>query len=96
MPVSGREEQADGPLVLQGLAEVYVWTGEKERAMEIMEKLVCFPGYVAYGYLLRDPIWDPLRGDPRFEKNAHFARAKRNSFQVALRCSRAAASTRFR
>jgi hypothetical protein len=55
-----------------------------------------FPDYVAYGYLLGDPIWDPLRGDPRFEKNAHFARAKRNSFQVALRCRRAAASTRFR
>jgi TolB-like protein/predicted Ser/Thr protein kinase len=66
MPIS--KDAYDGPLVLQGLAQVYVWTGEKERAMEIMEKLVRFPGYVAYGYLLRDPIWDPLRGDPRFEK----------------------------
>jgi len=25
----GRKEQADGPLVLQGLAQVYVWTGER-------------------------------------------------------------------
>jgi hypothetical protein len=58
----------DGPLVLQGLAQVYVWTGQKERAMEVLEKLVRFPGYVAYSYLWRDPIWDPLRGDPRFEK----------------------------
>ena len=66
MPIS--KDAYDGALVLQGLAQVYVWTGEKERAMEIMEKLVRFPGYVAYGYLLRDPIWDPLRGDPRFEK----------------------------
>ena len=62
MPIS--KDAYDGALVLQGLAQVYVWTGEKERAMEIMEKLVRFPGYVAYGYLLRDPIWDPLRGDP--------------------------------
>ncbi len=66
MPIS--KDAYDGPLVLQGLAQVYVWTGEKERAMEVLEKLVRFPGYVAYGYLLRDPIWDPLRGDPRFEK----------------------------
>jgi tetratricopeptide (TPR) repeat protein len=66
MPIS--KDAYDGPLVLEGLAQVYVWTGEKERAMEVMEKLVRFPGYVAYGYLLRDPIWDPLRGDPRFEK----------------------------
>jgi len=66
MPIS--KDAYDGPLVLQGLAQVYVWTGEKERAMEVLERLVRFPGYVAYGYLLRDPIWDPLRGDPRFEK----------------------------
>jgi hypothetical protein len=66
MPIS--KDAYDGPLELQGLAQVYVWTGEKERAMELMEKLVRFPGYVAYGYLSRDPIWDPLRGDPRFEK----------------------------
>ena len=36
--------------------------------MEVLERLVRFPGYVGYGYLLRDPIWDSLRGDPRFEK----------------------------
>jgi hypothetical protein len=24
----------------------------------VLEKLVRSPGYVAYGYLLRDPIWD--------------------------------------
>jgi hypothetical protein len=66
MPIS--KDAYDGPLVLQGLAQIYVWTGEKERAIEVLEKLVHFPGYVAYGYLLRDPIWDPLHGDPRFEK----------------------------
>jgi hypothetical protein len=44
--------------LLQGLAQVYVWTAEKEHAIEVLEKLVRSPGYVAYGYLLRDPIWD--------------------------------------
>jgi TolB-like protein/predicted Ser/Thr protein kinase/predicted Zn-dependent protease len=66
MPIS--KDAYDGSLVLMGLAQVYVWTAEKERAMEVLETLVRFPGYVAYGYLLRDPIWDPLRGDQRFEQ----------------------------
>jgi tetratricopeptide (TPR) repeat protein len=57
----------DGPLVLQGLAQVYTWSGEKELALGVIENLVRHPGYLSYGYLRVDPSWDPLRGDPRFE-----------------------------
>ncbi|MEO7723980.1 MAG: hypothetical protein ABIU29_04720, partial [Chthoniobacterales bacterium] len=58
----------DGMLVLHGLAQVYIWTGEKEKALELVEQLMKMPGYLTYGYLKVDPSWDPLRGDPRFEE----------------------------
>ena len=57
----------DAPLVLQGLAQVHTWTGELDAAIDIVEQLMKVPGYLTYGFLLRDPSWDPLRGHPRFE-----------------------------
>ncbi len=66
MPVS--RDVYDGALVLQGLAQVYAWTGEKEKALAVLQTLMGMPGYLTYGYLRVDPSWDPLRGDPRFEK----------------------------
>jgi len=68
MPVS--KDAYDGPLVLQGLAQVYAWTGEPAQAVELVRTLMSIPGYLTPGYLKRDPSWDPLRGDPGFEKLA--------------------------
>jgi len=58
----------DGALVLEGLAEVYTWTGERDRAIELVQKLLTMPGYTNYGRLTFHPLWAPLRGDPRFDK----------------------------
>jgi TolB-like protein/Flp pilus assembly protein TadD len=66
MPLS--RDAYDGMLVLQGLAQVYTWTGETEKALELLRQLMNMPGYVTYGYLRVDPAWNPLRGDPRFEQ----------------------------
>ncbi len=57
----------DGALVLEGLAEVYTWTGERDRAIELVQKLLTMPGYTNYGRLKFHPLWAPLRGDPRFD-----------------------------
>lgn len=65
MPLS--RDAYDGMLVLYGLAQVYTWTGENEKAIELVERLMKMPGYLTYGYLKVDPSWNPLRGDPRFE-----------------------------
>jgi len=66
MPIS--KDIYDGALVLEGLAQVYTWSGERDRAIELVEKLVSMPGYINYGRLKLHPLWSPLRGDPRFEK----------------------------
>jgi TolB-like protein/Tfp pilus assembly protein PilF len=66
MPVS--KDIYDGALVLEGLAQVYTWSGERDRAIELVQKLVSMPSYINYGRLKLHPLWSPLRGDPRFEK----------------------------
>ncbi len=46
------------------------WMGEKKLACEHMEKArgLSGSGLLTYGQLKLLPQWDPLRGDPRFEK----------------------------
>jgi len=50
------------------LAVIYAWTGEKDLACEQLEAATKFPASASYGQLKLHPFWDPLRGDPRFEK----------------------------
>ena len=66
MPVS--KNAIMGPLLIEYLAVIYAWTGEKDRAFERLDEAVKSPSYLSYGRLLLRPRWDPLRGDPRFEK----------------------------
>ena len=66
MPIT--KDIYDGALVLEGLAQVYTWTGDRDRAIELVQKLLSMPGYTNYGRLKFHPLWAPLRGDPRFDK----------------------------
>jgi serine/threonine-protein kinase len=66
MPVS--KNAIEGALLIKYLAAIYAWMGEKDRALKRLDKAVHLPGYLSYGQLRLDPIWDPLRGDPRFDK----------------------------
>lgn len=66
MPIS--KDIYDGALVLEGLAQVHVWSGDRDHAIELVQKLGSIPGYTNYGRLKLHPLWGPLRGDPRFEK----------------------------
>ena len=66
MPVSG--STVDGSILTQYLAVIYAWTGDKDRAIERLAAAVKLPAsLLTYGHLRLDPLWDPLRGDPRFE-----------------------------
>jgi len=66
MPVS--KSAVDGPALMRYLAVIYAWTGEKDRAIEQLAEAVKFPVVgLSYGNLRLNPLWDPLRGDPRFD-----------------------------
>jgi TolB-like protein/Tfp pilus assembly protein PilF len=56
------------PYVNMCFAIICAWTGERELALGQLEAFTKAPGYHTYGNLRLSPLWDPLRGDPRFEK----------------------------
>ena len=65
-----------GPVPIEVLARVTARMGEPDRAISVLQKLLSIPysGAFAFGVpltpaLLRlDPMFDPLRNDPRFQK----------------------------
>jgi TolB-like protein/tRNA A-37 threonylcarbamoyl transferase component Bud32 len=65
LPVS--KSAAEGALLMKNLAVIYAWTGEKDRAIEQLAETAKLFDDLSYGHLRLNPLWDPLRGDPRFE-----------------------------
>jgi TolB-like protein/Tfp pilus assembly protein PilF len=57
-----------GPSLIVYSALIYAWTGEKDLAFQQLTVAARTPGFLSYGELRLHPGWDPLRGDPRFEK----------------------------
>ena len=66
LPVT--KESIAGSLLVQYLALIYAWTGEKDLAFEQLTIAAQIPGYLSYGQLRLHPYFDALRGDLRFEK----------------------------
>ena len=58
----------DGADILYFYAAICAQVGERELAIEQLKTLAQIPAGAHYGQLRLDPFWDPLRGDPRFEK----------------------------
>ena len=61
----------NGSHVLQYFAITAEWAGDKELALQQLETGLRAPDastMLSYGALKLLPFWDPLRGDPRFEK----------------------------
>jgi tetratricopeptide (TPR) repeat protein len=61
----------NGSRVLQYFAITAAWAGEKELALQQLEAGLRAPAasfMLSYGALKLHPVWDPLRGDPRFEQ----------------------------
>jgi TolB-like protein/Flp pilus assembly protein TadD len=62
------KDSVNGIAVVEYLALIAAWVGDKDLAFEQLEKAVRLPNTLSYGQLKLLPYWDPLRGDPRFEK----------------------------
>jgi serine/threonine protein kinase/tetratricopeptide (TPR) repeat protein len=57
-----------GPAMIKYLAMIAAWVGDNELACQQLAVATRPPRTVTYGQLKLLPFWDPLRGDPRFEK----------------------------
>jgi len=59
-----------GPFFLAGLAEIEARTGQPKEAVKVLRQLITAPAgsFVSIARLKIDPVWDPIRNDPDFQK----------------------------
>jgi hypothetical protein len=64
------KDAVDGPRAEENLASVEVIVGDKDRAIPRLQRLLEIPytNCLTPALLRLHPQWDPLRGDPRFQK----------------------------
>lgn len=79
LPLS--KDSWEGPILVVNLAIIYSWLGEKDLVLEQLTISAQNPAGISYGDLKLQPFWDPLRGDPRFEKIVATVEAKGNAPQ---------------
>jgi len=61
------QDAFDGPKITTSLAEIYALTGETDEAFRLIDHLLSIPNGLTIPVLKLDPVWDPLREDPRFQ-----------------------------
>ncbi|PYJ00095.1 MAG: hypothetical protein DMF00_08950 [Verrucomicrobia bacterium] len=61
------QDAFDGPQYTAALAQIYALTGESDEAFRLLDHLLNVPNGLAMTMLKLDPVWDPLRKDPRFQ-----------------------------
>ncbi|MEY2555146.1 MAG: hypothetical protein QOF93_290 [Verrucomicrobiota bacterium] len=57
----------EGPQITQTLAEIYAIFGDAAGAISVLDGLLQRPSPVTVAVLKINPIWDPIRKDPRFQ-----------------------------
>ena len=62
------KDAINGPLMITYLAMIAAWANDKDLACGQLGIAIRPPSTVSYGQLKLLPFWDPLRGDPCFEK----------------------------
>ncbi|HEU4801152.1 MAG TPA: protein kinase [Gemmatimonadales bacterium] len=68
LPVSA--EAFIGSYIQHQLVRIYILSGEHDLALDRLEPLLQHPYFLSPGWLRVDPAFEPLRGNPRFERLA--------------------------
>jgi tetratricopeptide (TPR) repeat protein len=63
-----KKDAMSGPAMVENMALIYAWVGEKEKACEQLAVVTSIPNDLSYGKLRLYPFWDSLRGETCFEK----------------------------
>ena len=68
MPI--KKDAILGVNFLVGLAQIEAHTGQSEQAVKLLRQLLTIPAgeYISVARLKIDPVWDPIRNDPGFQK----------------------------
>jgi serine/threonine protein kinase/tetratricopeptide (TPR) repeat protein len=66
LPVSA--DGYTGPYFQHQLVRIYLLVGEPEKALDQLEPLLKIPYFLSPAWLRIDPTFEPLRGNPRFER----------------------------
>jgi serine/threonine protein kinase/TolB-like protein len=62
------KDSINGAVMIACLATIAAWVGDKDLACQEIAASIRYSSYLSYGQLKLMPEWDPLRGDPCFEK----------------------------
>jgi serine/threonine-protein kinase len=62
------KDATNGRRVIAVLANIAAWVGDNDLACQQLAIVIHSRHEISYGELKLLPFWDPLRGDPRFEK----------------------------
>ena len=66
MPLS--QDAVQGPYMQLQLVRTYLFAGQPEKALDVLEPLIRVPFYLTPAWLRIDPNFAPLKGNPRFER----------------------------
>ncbi len=61
------QDAFDGPQGTAALAQIYTWTGEFNEAFRLLDHLLDVPNGLTVPMFKLEPMWDPLRKDPRYQ-----------------------------